>query len=82
MAYVVIFGVTYLLVGFLRFFAMSQKMASAADRLRQNGISQREIDELYRSMGAPTLVALIAFTAVTGTIVAIAVSVGYWLISD
>lgn len=81
MAYIVIVFVTYIVVGFMRFFAMSQKMAQTAERFRESGSSQQDIDQFYKSMGGPTLVALVAFVAVAGTGIAAAICIGYWFVT-
>lgn len=79
MIYLWIFVGSYLLVGGVAFYFLSQRAAAEASAMRDRGIPQHEIDRWYAGLGGMTIRAVLQSMLISGTMLAGLASLIAWL---
>jgi hypothetical protein len=79
MTFLYIFLACYFVAFVIAWLLAAKRMARAARVLKNNGLPDDKIDELYRTMSKPTWIMSIWFMIFTGTLLGIVASVIYAL---
>ena len=75
MNYLYIFLACYFISFVIAWILVAKRMARAARVLKNHGLPDSKIDDLYRTMSKPTWIMSICFTLVTGTLLGILASI-------